>query len=46
MRHVAILGDDLKALNSLSVAYYVVQVDGSVFLDPLSLIRLKVEKQR
>lgn len=39
MRHVAILGDDLETLNRLGVTYYVVEVDGSVLLDPLSLIR-------
>lgn len=46
MRHVAILGDDLEALNGLGVAYNVVQIDGSVFLDPSSLVRSEMEKQR
>lgn len=39
MRHIAILGDDLETLNGLGIAHYVVQVDGSVLLDPSSLIR-------
>ena len=35
MRHIAIFGDDLEALDCLSVADYVVKIDRSVFLNPV-----------
>jgi hypothetical protein len=34
VRHVAIFGNDLKALNGFRVADYIVQIDRAVFFDP------------
>ena len=34
VRHVAIFGDDFKTLDCFGVAYYIVEVDWAVFLDP------------
>ena len=38
MRHVAILGYYLEALDGLGVTDYIVQVDWSVFFDPGGLL--------